>query len=66
MATIREMTSDEYRFAKEKCRMLVLEILGLMLFLNPTRIISLEVATTFIEYENSKINLIAIILQKLF
>jgi len=53
---------NDSKFAKEKCRMLALEILGLVLFLNPTRIISLEVATTFIEYENNKINLIAIIL----
>jgi hypothetical protein len=47
---------------EEKYRILALGIFRLVLFLNLTRIISLEAAATFIEYKNSQINLTTTIL----
>jgi hypothetical protein len=43
-------------FTKENNIILALGILGLVLFPNLIRVISLEGATTFIEYKNNQIN----------
>jgi hypothetical protein len=46
----------------EKCRILALGIFILVLYPSTTRIISLEAANLFVEYENTKINPSATIL----
>jgi hypothetical protein len=52
------------RFVEEKSIILALRVFGLLLFPNPTGIISLEAAVTFVAYENTKINPTTAILEK--
>jgi hypothetical protein len=53
---------NDSRYVKEKNIIHVLGIFGLVLFSNLTRIISLEATTVFIVYENTRTNLIVVIL----
>ena len=48
-----ERRKNDSRFFKEKGRILALEIFGIVLFPNFTWIVSLEVAITFVAYENT-------------
>jgi hypothetical protein len=49
---------------KENGRILASGIFGFVLFLNLTGIISLEVAATFVSYENTQINITTVLLAK--
>jgi hypothetical protein len=55
---------NDSRFVEEKSIILALRVFGLLLFPNPTGIISLEAAVTFVAYENTKINPTTTILEK--
>jgi hypothetical protein len=48
-----EMKKNDFRFVEENGIIFALEIFGLVLFPNLNRIISLEVATAFVTYENT-------------
>jgi hypothetical protein len=48
----------------EKDKLIVLGIYGLVLFPSLTGVISLEATIAFVEYENTQINLVTVILAK--
>jgi hypothetical protein len=52
----------EKKSGSEKERLIALGIFGLVLFPSQTRVVSLDAATTYIEYENTQVNLVAAIL----
>ena len=52
----------EKKSGSEKERLIALGIFGLVLFPSQTGVVSLEAAFTYIEYENTQINLVATIL----
>jgi hypothetical protein len=57
-----EMKKSEHGFMMERDKLIALGIFGLMLFQNLTSVISLEAVIVFKQYENTQINLVAIIL----
>jgi hypothetical protein len=52
----------EKKSGSEKERLIALGIFGLVLFPSQTRVVSLDAATAYIEYENTQVNLVAAIL----